>query len=75
MHKADPPAFSLSGMNVPNKSESRGPHLNSLEEFILPVYLLETDNVVVLNELPEIVEFELSFFCEEQTQRDSKCSK
>ena len=41
------------------QSESRGPHLNSLKELILPVYLLETDNVVFLNELREN-EFELS---------------
>ena len=34
-----------------------GPHLDGLEEFILPVYLLETDNIVVLDEPPEIVEF------------------
>ena len=41
------------------ESESRGPHLNSLEEFFLPVYFLETDNIVVLDEPPEIVEFQL----------------
>ena len=35
--------------------------LQSLEKLILPVYLLETDDVVV-KELPEILEFELPAF-------------
>ena len=43
------------------KLESRCQYLNSLEKLILPVYLLETDDVVV-NELPEIFELELFVF-------------
>ena len=59
------------------KLESRSQHLNSLEEFILPVYLLETDDVVDFNELPEIVEFLAPCFSakKQPTQRDPSCSK
>ena len=46
------------------KLASRSQLLNSLEKLILPVYLLETINVVVVvvNELPENFELELSVF-------------
>ena len=43
------------------KPKSRSQHLNSLEKLILSVNLLETKDVVV-NELPEIFEFELPVF-------------
>ena len=39
--------------------KSRVPHLNSLEKLILSVYLLETDDFVVFNGLPETFELEL----------------
>ena len=64
---AEPLAFALFVKNVPKKPESRSQHLNSLEKLILPVYLLGTHDVVVVKELPEIFEFELSVFCEEKT--------
>ena len=74
---ADPPAFSSPRMKAPKNLNRGDPHLNSLEKLILPVYLLETDDVVVVNELPEIFEFELPVFSarKEPTQRDPECSK
>ena len=40
--------------------EPRCPCMKNLKKLILPVYLLETVNTVVFNELPETVELELS---------------
>ena len=52
MQMADPLAFSLPGNESTKKLESRSQYLNSLEKLILPVYLLETDDVDDLNEFP-----------------------
>ena len=60
MQMTDRPAFSLPRMNVSNNLNRGDPHLNSPEKLILPVYLLKTDTIVVLDEPPEIVELELS---------------
>ena len=60
MHLADLSVFSFPGMKVPKKHESRSQHLYCLEKIILSMHLLETDNIVVLDGPPEIVEFLLS---------------
>ena len=44
------------------KLKSRSQHLNSLEKLIIPVYLLEIHDVVVVKELPEIFYFEFPVF-------------
>ena len=53
------------------KLKSRGQYLNSLEKLILPMYLQETQYVVVVQKLPETFVFELPVFCKEKpTQLD-----
>ena len=49
------------------KLKSWSQHLNSLEKLIFPVYLLQTYDVVVVKELPEIFEFELPVFLRGKT--------
>ena len=58
------------------KLKSRSHHLESLKKFILPVYLLETNYVVVVKELIEVLEFELSVFLGGKTDKvDPLCSR
>ena len=59
------------------KLKSRSHHQESLKKFILPVFLLETNYVVVVvKELIEVLEFELSVFLRGKTDKvDPLCSR
>ena len=58
------------------KSESRGPHLNDQEKFILPVYFLETDDIVVFDKSSELIVFRVpGDMWKKPTQQDLKCSR
>ena len=57
MQIADPPAFTLSGTQ---ESKSRSQHLDSLKKLVLSMHFLETNDVAVVQESFQKIEFELS---------------
>ena len=57
MQIADPPTFSLPRRNVPKESKSWSQHLNSLKKLLLAVHFLEANDVVMVQEFFEIIEF------------------
>ena len=54
MQTADPPAFKIFGINVTEKPDLRGQHLNSLLKLILSMNFLNTNDVVVLGKSSEV---------------------
>ena len=71
MQMAVPLAFSLSGIKSAEEPEIWSQNLKSLEEFVFPMNFLETQDVVAIQELLEIIVFELCVFVRGKTEPTS----